>query len=169
MKNNLSSSFLLFLALSALGIAFATNPPGGVRWGLLIEAPGGWFEKVMFLAGTYLLPAFLSFCAIVLFQLQFRLASSGTNKRIVFSVCVLASGAMLLGLRSISSNPSSGPPYVSGMALGYTVMARLYAIRLRNFFGRVRILWPVWRGNIRAVQEIDQMAKLRTGSAPACR
>jgi hypothetical protein len=75
---------------------------------------------------------------------------------------------MLVSLRTISMNPRSGPSYVAGMALGYTVMARLYAIRMRLFLNRVRVPWPVWRGNLQAVQEIDQAATLRV-VAQTCR
>jgi hypothetical protein len=165
MKNNLGSTLLAALAIGALSIAIALNPPGGVRWIEFLLEPVSWLQKADYFAGAYLLPALSSFCAIALFQLQFRLSSSGANKRTVFSVCVLASGAMLMGLRAIASSSNSGPSYVVGMALGYTVMSRLYAIRMRTFLNRVSVPWPIWRGNPLAVREIDQAVRARSQRA----
>jgi len=165
MKNNLGSSFLLMLALGALGYSIAENPPGGARWGMFVEEPVTLFRKFIFLAVTYVWPGVLSCFAVSLFQLQFRLASSGANKRTVFAVCVLASGLMLVSLRTIAFSPTSGPSYVAGMALGYTMMSRLYAIKMRRFFDRVNVPWPIWRGNVRAVQEMDQMVRTRLQKA----
>ncbi len=165
MKNSLGSSFLLVLALSALGLAIAENPPGGVRWGVFAAEQAPLITKIIFLFGVYVWPGFVSCFAISMFQLQARLAASGANKRTVFSVCVLASATMLSSLRTISMSPTSGIAYVAGMAMGYTVMSQLYAIRMRTFFGRVSVPWPIWRGNARAVQAIDEMARMRRGAS----
>ncbi|MEO5925065.1 MAG: hypothetical protein ABIR70_14690 [Bryobacteraceae bacterium] len=161
MKNSIGSSLLLVLALGALGFVIADNPPGGVRWGVFGAEEAPLLQKVVFLFLTYAWPGFLSCFAISMFQLQARLAASGANKRTVFSICVFASGTMLLSLRSLSLSPTSGIAYVAGMAMGYTLMARLYAVRMRTFFGRVSVPWPIWRGDTRAVQAIDEMARMR--------
>jgi len=168
MKKNLASSLLLVLVLGVFGLAISFTPPGGVRWGVFLEDPASGFKKVVFLLDMLLRPAVLSFTAITLLQLQFRLASSGANKRTVFSVCAIASATMMLGLRSLSLSSSGGPSYVAGMALGYTVMSRLYAIRVRTFYHRVRVPWPVWRGNKRAVQEMDEMVRAARNAQAAC-
>lgn len=165
MKKNIASNLLFLAAVSALVFAVVANPPGGVGWGALLADQASLLRKLIFLANTYLHPAVLSFVAITLFQLQFRLASSGTQGRIVFAVCVVASGAMLLGLRTISTGASSMPSYVLGMALGYTMMSRLYAMRLRTFFGSVRLPWPVWRGDRAAVEEINRAMHTRVMQA----
>jgi hypothetical protein len=168
MKKNLGSSLLLALAFSALVFSIVDNPPGGVRWGVFAAEPASLPRKLTYLLAIYFWPGLLSCLAISLFQLQARLASSGANKRTVFSLCVLASGAMLLSLRMMAYSPNSGTAYVAGMALGYTMMGRLYAVRLRTFPRGIRLPWPVWRGNMDAVQQIDAMTRARTGS-PAAR
>lgn len=165
MKKNLASNALFLAAAGALLFAMLMNPPGGVRWEAFFGEQASFVRKVSFLAGVYVWPAVLSFFAIVLFQLQFRLASSGVRGRVVFAVCVAASGAMLLGMRTISLSASSMPSYVLGMASGYTVMSRLYAMRLRTFFGKVRMPWPVWRGDRVAVEQINSAARMRAMQA----
>jgi hypothetical protein len=167
MKNSLGSTLLFVVALSALGISIAANPPGGVRWGVFIEETASWMQKGSFLISNYILPGALSCFAISMFQLQSRIASSGANKRTIFAMCLLASGTMLTALRWMAYSPSTtAASYVTGMALGYTVMSRLYAVRMQLFFGRVRVPWPVWRGNFAGVHEIDELARLRRGATP---
>lgn len=165
MKKNIASNLLFLAAVSALLFVVAANPPGGVRWGALFADQASLLRKLIFLANIYLWPAVLSFVAITLFQLQFRLASSGAQGRIVFAVCIVASGAMLLGLRTISTGASSMPSYVLGMASGYTMMSRLYAMRIRTFWGGVRVPWPVWRGDRTAVEEINRVMHTRAMQA----
>lgn len=162
MKKSLASNLLFAVALAALAYAVMTNPPGGVRWGAFVAEQTSLVRKAAFLANIYVWPALISFCAISLFQLQFRISSSGANRRTVFTVCVAASGAMLVGLRTISMGVSSSPSYIVGMALGYTMMSRLYAVRLRKVFNRVRIPWPIWRGDRQAVEEIHRAMQVRT-------
>ncbi len=142
------------------------NPPGGVRWGFFAEESATLAQKASYLFSAYALPGFLACFAIVMFQMQGRVASTGANKRTVFSLCVLASGAMLTAFRLIAYTPTSASSYVTGMALGYTLMSRLYAVRMRLFFGRMRLPWPVWRGNIAGVRQIDEMARMQRGAAP---
>jgi hypothetical protein len=115
---------------------------------------------------AYVLPGLLSCFAIVMFQIQGRIANTGASKRMVFSICVMSSGTILMALRLIAYNPTSGTSYVAGMALGYTMMSRLYAVRMRLFLGRVRLPWPVWRGSTSEVRQIDEMARLQRSSAP---
>lgn len=165
MKNNPVSTLLFVFALGGIAAAIAVHPPSGAPWQLFLADPAPFTQKLSALNGLYVWPGILACFSICLFQFQFRLASSGANKRTVFAVCVLASGAMLTSLRGVSMIPASGPSYVAGMALGYTVMARLYAMRMRTFFGRVRLPWPVWRGDARAVCEIDQEVQARRQNA----
>jgi hypothetical protein len=161
MKKSIGSSLLFAFALSGLALSIFSHPPSGAPWAVFAAEPATFLRKAQFLVTTYLWPGLLACFAISMFQLQFRLAASGANKRMVFAACVLASGTMLLSLRAISFSPAAGPSYVAGMALGYTVMSRLYAVRMRTLFGRVRLPWPIWRGNTRAVCEIDQAVRAR--------
>jgi hypothetical protein len=165
MKNNLGSTLLFVLSLGGLVVAIAGNPPSGAPWAMFAADPATLVQKAAALVALYVWPGLLACLAISMFQLQFRLAASGANKRTVFAACVLASGAMLMSLRMVSFSPSAGPSYVAGMALGYTVMARLYAVRMRSLVGRVRIPWPVWRGDARSVCEIDQAMQARRQTA----
>ena len=166
MKNSISSTLLFVLVLGALGASVVQNPPGGARWEFFAEESATRLQKASYLLTAYVVPGMLSCFAIAMFQLQGRIAGTGANKRTIFSLCVLASGAMLTALRSMAYNPTSATSYVAGLALGYTIMSRLYAVRMRLFGGRVRLPWPVWRGNVAAVREIDEMARLRRGVAP---
>ena len=161
MKKNLASNLFLAVVAGALAYAMITTPPGGVRWGAFVADEASLLKKLSFLTNIYVWPAILSFVAISMFQLQFRIASSGVSGRLVFSVCAVASGAMMLGLRTISLGASSSPSYIFGMALGYTMMSRLYAVRMRKIFNGVRIPWPIWRGDLAAVEEINRAAQLR--------
>lgn len=155
-----ASTILLAAALGAFAFAVIENSPSGAPWAMFFADPASLTEKAAFLVRTFGWPAVLSFSAITLLQLQFRLAASGANKRTVFSVCLFACGAMVTSLRALAFLPGSGPSYVLGMALGYTVMSRLYAVRLRAT-GPVRIPWPVWRGDRAAVEELSRMARSR--------
>jgi hypothetical protein len=160
MKKSLASNLFFVAAVGMIAYAMMMNPPGGVRGGAFIADQASMLRKFLFLAYTYVWPAVLSFCAISMFQLQFRLSSSGANGRLVFSVCVLASGGMMLGLRMMSMGPSSTPSYVLGMALGYTMMSRLYAVRMKKVWN-VRLPWPIWRSDLAAVQEINRAMQAR--------
>lgn len=161
MKQNLGSNLLFLLALGALIYALNAHPPGGARWIIFVEEESPLWAKFRYLCETYLWPAVLSFLAITFFQLQFRLASTGASKRTLFALCVFASGAMLLSLRTIAMLPNAAPSYVTGMSAGYTMMSRLYAVRMREIIRGVRIPWPVWRGNLKAVAEMDRMVRER--------
>jgi hypothetical protein len=161
MKNNLGSSFLFVLALGGLAWSVLEHPPGGAPWAVFTADPATTIKKAQFLVGEYVRPGLLACVAIALFQLQFRLSASGANKRCVFAFSMLASSTMLLTLKEISFSPTAAPSYVAGMAAGYTMMSRLYAVRMRLVWGKIRVPWPVWRGNPRAVCEIDQAVRSR--------
>jgi hypothetical protein len=161
MKTNIGSSLLFLLALAGLAVSIVSNPPGDAPWAIFAGDPATLFRKAQFVVETYVWPGVLACFAISMFQLQSRLASSGANKRTVFAACVLASGSMLMTFREISFHPAAGPSYVAGMALGYTIMSRLYAVRMRGFLGRVGVPWPIWRGDAVAMQEVDQAMRAR--------
>lgn len=167
MKKHLAPNLLFALALGALIHALNQHPPGGARWMIFVEEESPLWAKLRYLCESYLWPAVLSFLAITFFQLQFRLASTGASKRTIFALCVFASGAMLLSLRTIAYLPNAAPSYVVGMSAGYTMMSRLYAVRARELFGKVRIPWPVWRGNLAAVAEMDRMVRERMSQRSA--
>lgn len=155
MKTNPGSYLLAALAVCALAIAIHSSPPGGVRWGAFFEDPSHWTEKLTFLARLYLWPGMMGFAAIVLYQLQFRMMGGG-NSPATFGIAVFATGAMLLVLRALAFQQSAVPFYVLGVALGYTVMGRVYAVRMRLIAGRVRVPWPVWRGDAQAIAEVQR-------------
>lgn len=161
MKNNFGSYLLAALAMAGLAIAISANPPGGVRWGTFFEDPSHWTAKAMFLARTYLWPAAMAFGAIVLYQLQFRVMGGGGSTAATFGMAVLATGAMLVVLRSIAYQQTAVPFYVLGVALGYTMMGRVYAIRMKLIAGQVRVPWPVWRGDTARVAELQRQMRER--------
>jgi hypothetical protein len=161
MKNHLASNLLLIVSVAALGYSIFSSPPSNVPWMVFVDEPSPVLAKAAYLGRTYLWPAFLAFVAITLFQLQFRVAAGGATKRTVFGLCVLASGAMLLALRTISFAQNSAPAYVVGMAAGYTMMSRLYGVRVRELKFGLRLPWPTWRGNAVAVAEFDRMIRER--------
>lgn len=168
LKNNIYSLGFLFSALVTLGAAIVATPPANLSWQVFFEDPASLAVKAWFLVSTYLWPAILSFTAIVGLQLQFRLSSGGSGKCTVFSVCLVASLAMLVGLQRLSMSPSSAPAYALGMALGYMAMSRLYAVRVRRVWPGVAIPHIIWRGNSEAVRQMDRLAaQIREGSAKA--
>jgi len=148
----------LAIALGALFMTVKATPPAGLAWQVFFDEPASPESKGGFLLSSYLWPAILSFMAIILFQLQFRLSMSGASKRTVFSVCLLASLATLLGLQRLSMTPNSTPGYALGMALGYMAMSRLYGVRMRPVWRDISIPWIIWRGNKEAVRQLDLLA-----------
>jgi hypothetical protein len=160
MKNNIGSYALASLGVASLAAAIYLNPPGGVRWGAFVEDPSHWTEKLIFLAKLYLWPAAMSFVAIVLYQLQFRMMGGGGHIGGTFGIAVLATGAMLATLRAVALQQSAIPFYVLGVALGYTMMSRVYAIRMKRT-GRVSVPWPVWRGDAQGVAEVQRQMQER--------
>jgi hypothetical protein len=160
-KQNWSCWAWLSIALAVLSKSLMDNAPGGAGWPAFVADESPNFEKLLYLAGIYLWPLFLSFCAIALFQLQFRLSMGGAGAPAVFAVSVLGSSAMLSALRGLSA--ASAPSYILGMALGYTVAGRVYAVYLRAIWKRIRVPCIVWRGNTQAVREINDRIGRKSG------
>ncbi|MEP7353037.1 MAG: hypothetical protein ABI824_07375 [Acidobacteriota bacterium] len=159
------STILAAFAVGLLAWTLAQHAPGGARWSLFVEDPAPVWIKSWFLWKTYLWPAVPSFIAIVLFQLQFRLAASGAGARTVFSICVIGCFVMLSSVRIVAFAPSATPGYVLGMALGYTTMGRVYAIQMRTieiWAGKgVSIPSIVWRGNVAGIRELERNMRMR--------
>ncbi len=162
MKKHLSALAWVSTAGVALWLTLLRNPPGGVPWHVFFTEETAVALKLKYLSGVYVVPALLAFVGIVLFQMQFRISMGGARAAVVFSCGVLGATAMLGGFRVLAMAPNSLPGYVLGVALGYTVMARLYAVRMRTIVGPVRVPWPVWRGDVAAMREIEgRMAQAR--------
>ena len=166
MKHTILPHSLILAAVATWVAVVIAMPPGNLSWRLFFDDPAPVAEKVLFLARTYLWPAVLSFSAITLFQLQFRLStSSGASKRTVFSICLLASMSTLMGLQRLSLAPNSAPAYALGMALAYMATSRMYAVRMRKLW-RVSVPWVIWRGNPEAMRQMDRLvAEVREARA----
>jgi hypothetical protein len=160
-KPSLSSLTWTAIGAAVLAWMVSTNPPAGASWRLFADEPTDPWLKVEYLAGIYLVPAVFAMAGIIAFQLQFRVSMSGARPGTVFGIGVLGASAMLGGFRLLALAPNSLPGYVLGMAAGYTVMSRLYAIRMRRIWGRLRVPWVVWRGDRDQVREIDRLAAVR--------
>jgi len=160
LKAKYYSYLLPVIALAALVAAVAGAPPGNLSWGMFFDDPAPAAAKGVFLARTYLLAGALSFTAIILFQLQFRLSASGAGKQTVFSICLLASLSTLLGLQRLSLTPNAAPAYAVGMAAAYMTASRLYGMRMRSVGRGLSIPWIIWRGNRQGVQDMDRAAAL---------
>jgi hypothetical protein len=155
MKFNFPANVLLALTLAALSCAIFATPPGNAPWSVFLNDPASTSAKLFFLIQNYAWPGVLAYLAILLFQLQFRLLSTGLSGRMVFVLCTWASAAMLAGFSEMASRRGSAPFYVVGMALANVTMSRLYAVRLR-VFGKIRIPWPIWRDNAAAVEAVNR-------------
>jgi len=160
LKAKYYSYLLPAIAFVALAAAVIGAPPANLSWGTFFDDPAPAAAKSAFLARTYLLPGTLSFAAIILFQLQFRLSASGAGKQTVFSICLLASLSTLLGLQRLSLTPNAAPAYAVGMAAAYMTASRLYGMRMRSVGRGLSIPWIIWRGNQQGVQDMDRAAAL---------
>jgi hypothetical protein len=164
-KNYLPVLFVLLL-LSAMVAYF---PPGKFSWHRFFadQAPLG--QKLSYLLKVYAVPAGLSFCAVVLFQLQMRMSMWGAPVNVVFPMAVLGATSMLGAFRSMAAGVGGVPGYALGMATAYTMMSRFYTVRpsSRTLFGKpmVRI---VWRGDPEA-RQIQRAAAARPLQAAAPR
>jgi hypothetical protein len=162
MKIHIPSLIWLGAAMAALSASVLENPPGNLPWAVFVAEESPLDAKLWYLLKVYAWPACLSFCGVTLLKLQFRLSASAKPAAMVFGMSVLASLAMLEGFRSIAALPNAAPSYVIGMALSYTTLARLYAIKSKLLWGCIRAPWIVWRGNRAGVAEIDrQVAEAR--------
>ena len=70
-------------------------PPGSFTWRNFILDPASGWTKLVFLGKVYLVPAVLSFIAIVAFRVQMGIAMTGVASGSVFPLALVASGAMM--------------------------------------------------------------------------
>ncbi len=114
---------LVLVVLSALAAYF---PPSKFSWHRFFadHAPIG--QKMSFLSKIYAVPAGLSFCAVVLFQLQMRMSMWGAPVNVVFPMAVLGATSMLGAFRSMAAGVGGVPGYALGMATAYTMRSRFY-------------------------------------------
>jgi|SRR5579862_4301170 len=141
-----------FLALAALAWIVAHYPPFQITWQrFLFKDPTPAVLKIAFLFKVYGLPCCMALGAVVLFQLQGKLGALGAGASSVFPLALLASGCMMTAFRSMASGVGGVPGYALGMALGYTLMARVHSFQPtgRVVFGRP-MLRIVWRGELAA-------------------
>lgn len=154
MKNKHLAS-LLALAMVAAMIAYF--PPGPFSWRTFINDQSSVWMKLVFLGKVYMVPAVLSFVAVVGFRLQMGISMTGAASGAVFPVALLASGAMMAALRSMAGGVGGVPGYAVGMAVGYTLMSNIYGIRKteQTVFGRP-VLKIVWRKEIEPARQVPQ-------------
>lgn len=158
-SKNYLSIVLAFLVVALLVVFF---PPGTFTWHRFFADQASRSAKLVFLLKVYLVPAILSFSAIVLFQLQMRMSMQGAAAHVIFPLAVFGSCAMLSAFRTLVAGVGGVPGYAMGMATAYTVMSRLYAIKPsgRTFLGRP-ILRVVWRGDAEALHELQMSSGRR--------
>lgn len=153
------------LALAALGALVALFPPFQVTWRHFFEDSAPVSKKLGFLLRVYALPCAMSFFAILLFQLQGRVAVLGFAQSSVFLLALLGSSCMMAAFRTMVSGVGGVPGYALGMALGYTLVSRIHSIQPTGqmLLGRpmARI---VWRGEIEA--QMLAAARLQERSEP---
>ena len=159
MKNN---HLATFLALAMVAALIAYFPPGPFSWRTFIDDKSALLPKLVFLAKAYLVPALLSFVAVVGFRLQMGMSMTGAGAGAVFPIALIASGAMMAALRSMSGGVGGVPGYAVGMAVGYTLMSRIYGVRKteQTVFGKP-VLRIVWR------KELEAAGKAPRSSAAA--
>lgn len=156
MKLRYLPTLLFLLSISLLAWSIAVTPPGGVSWATLYTSSVPVLDKAKFLAGLYAPALICSFVGMTLLQVQFRLSMTGAGTLTIFSMCLLASLCMIVGIRTAASGPASFPGYALGMALSYTVMSRVYAVVIRECFRSIKVPWVIWKGNAAAVAELSR-------------
>ena len=166
MKMKLVPCILTLGSLGILALLLMGAPPAGLSWRVFWEESSPKSAKALYLARTYLLPTGLSFAGISLLQLQFRLSASGMRKAIVFPICLVASLTTISGFRYLMV-PDSAPAYALGMALGYMMTARVYAVSMRPAWRGISIPWIIWRGNKKAVSELNIKMRAMAEAASA--
>src|SRR5580658_8828868 len=140
------------VALAGLFWIVARFPPFQITWHrFLFTDPSPATVKLAFLFKVYGLPCCLSLMAVVLFQMQGKLAALGAAGSSIFPMALVASGCMMSAFHSMASGVGGVPGYALGMALGYTLMSRLHSLQPsgRFLFGRP-MLRIVWRGELAA-------------------
>jgi hypothetical protein len=150
------------LVLVVLGVLIAHFPPGKFSWQRFFADESSLGQKLAFLLKVYALPAGLSFCAVVLFQLQMRMSMWGAPTAVIFPLSVLGATSMLGAFRVMVGGIGGVPGYAVGMATAYTLMSRLYAVRPsgRTLFGKPMVK-IVWRGDPEVAREIEMTAVRR--------
>lgn len=152
------------VALAALALLVAMFPPFQITWRHFFQDPAPIWKKIGFLLRVYALPCGMSFAAVLLFQLQGRVGAIGAAPSSVFLMALFGSGCMMAAFRSMVSGVGGVPGYALGMALGYTLISRVYSVQPTGemLFGRpmIRI---VWRSEIEA-QRLAA-ARLQAGAA----
>ncbi len=160
MKNK--SYLPILLVLVVLGILIAYFPPGLKSWHRFFADLSPVGLKVLYLLKAYAIPAGLSFCAVVLFQLQMRMSVGGAPVTVIFPLSILGATSMLGAFRTMVGGVGGVPGYALGMATAYTMMSRFYAVRPsgRTLFGKPMVK-IVWRGDPEAAREMQMMTARR--------
>ena len=129
-------------------------PPGPFSWRTFINDQSSLWLKLVFLVKVYVVPAGLAFVAVVGFRVQMGIAMTGAASGAVFPVALLASGAMMAALRSMSGGVGGVPGYAVGMAVGYTLMSKIYGLKKteQTVFGRP-VLKIVWRKELETARQ----------------
>lgn len=169
MKLPYFSTFLFLFSIVLLAWTVAVNPPANISWTTLYSSTIPLTDKAQYLGSFYAPPLFFAFIGMTLLQGQFRLAMSGAKTITIFSICMLASLCMIAGIRTAAGGPASFPGYAVGMALSYTMMSRVYAVTTKPLFGAISVPWIIWRGDAKAVAELNQQIAERRQSAVAGR
>jgi hypothetical protein len=154
------------LALVILGVLIAAFPPFQITWRrFFFEDPAPPLGKLAFLLKVYGLPMGLSFFAMILMQMQGRLAAIGATASTVFPMALFGAAGMMTAFRSMVSGLGGVPGYALGMALAYTVMSRIHSIQPS---GRVLFRRPmlriVWRGELEAQRLAAARLQARSAS-----
>ncbi len=166
MKNNRLATFL---ALGMVAALIAYFPPGPFSWRAFINDSSSSWMKIVFLGKVYLIPAVLSFVAIVAFRIQMGIAMTGVASGSVFPLALVDSGAIMAALRSMSGGVGGVPGYAVGMALGYTLMSNIYGLKKTGdtVLGRP-VLKIVWRRDVdAAAAQAPQASAAQASSAAA--
>lgn len=140
------------LALAVLGALILEFPPFQMTWHRFVfDLPQSPVQKGAYLLRVYGLPFCISFFSILLMQLQGRLAMGGAAAASVFPVALFGAAGMMTAFRSMVNGVGGVPGYALGMALAYTVGARIHSIQPsgRMVLGRP-MLRIVWRGQLEA-------------------
>ena len=148
MKTKLLPSLIALAALALLAIYF---PPGKFTWHRFFIDQSPLSEKLVYLLKAYVMPAGLSFAAVILFQIQMRFSVAGAPAYAVFPVSILGATAMLAAFRTMANGMGGIPGYVVGLAAAYTFMSRFAGLRPsgRYLLG-MQTLKIVWRGDAAA-------------------
>jgi hypothetical protein len=154
---NYQRYFPTLVATAAVCAIVALFPPGSFSWTGFFADPAPASQKLVYMLRAYGLPAALSFISVACFQILMRVSISGAPATAVFPLALFASGSMMGAFRTMGGGIAGVPGYALGIALGYTMMSRLYAIvpSGRTVFGKP-LLKFVWRGDSNAVMQVER-------------